>query len=91
VRKAISPIYGIPSKHKFFPAIAEIKEFLETEMAPIRREEVRRAVAEENARSLPAPEIKAPKPKTRRYSYAEFLEMSGRGEVKPRPIGRFEI
>ena len=39
VERAISVVDGLPSKHKWAPRIAEIKEHLEELMVPIRRQE----------------------------------------------------
>lgn len=62
VERAVSVVHGLPSKYKFAPRIAEIKEFLENLMAPIRRQEARDRVAEERDRSLPPPIDRANRP-----------------------------
>ncbi len=41
VKAVIDPRNGIPSKSKWLPTIAEIKEACEAEMAPIRRQQQR--------------------------------------------------
>lgn len=78
---------GLVTRHKFPPRLSEIKEYLDERMAPIwREEERRRNLLPRDPELLPAPA-----PKTKRYSYGEFLAMAERGEVKPRPVGRFEV
>ena len=34
VERTVSPVFGLPAKHKFMPRIAEIKEFLDAQMPP---------------------------------------------------------
>jgi hypothetical protein len=55
VERAVNVVHGLPSKHKWAPRIAEIKEFLEDLMAPIRREEDRQEIERQYRRSLPPP------------------------------------
>lgn len=69
VARAVSPVFGLPRRHKFVPRIAEIAEFLEEEMVPIRREE------ERQARPLMLPE--PPIDRSTRLSYAELCSKYG--------------
>lgn len=62
IATAVSPVYGIPSKYKFIPRISEIKEFLEARMAPIRREQERRAIEAERLAMLPPPIDRSSRP-----------------------------
>ncbi len=75
VERAISPAFGLPAKFKFPPRIAEIREFLEEKMAPIRREDTRRQVRErmreEWGKYLLSP------PRSQRPTYDELNEKYG--------------
>ena len=62
VQKAVSVVYGIPSRFKFVPRIAEIKEVLEELMGPVRREEERARIQFEREHSLPAPIDRSQRP-----------------------------
>lgn len=46
IRQVVDPRTGLPSKFKWLPAIAEVKEACETEMEPIRRQRARDAQIE---------------------------------------------
>lgn len=62
VQKAVSVVYGIPSKFKFMPRLAEIKEVLEKLMEPIDRQRERERLREEQRRSLPPPIDRSSRP-----------------------------
>ena len=84
VERATDPRTGIATRCKFgLPNPADVKEFCDDEMARQYR------MAQEPIYRSSEP-IRPPAPKPGQYTYAEFLEMAGRGEVKSRPIGRFE-
>jgi hypothetical protein len=70
VQRAVSPVFGLPKKFKFPPRISDIAEFLEEEMAPIRRQQERNRLAEERTRALPAPIDRS-----KRKSYEELKVM----------------
>lgn len=55
IRRATDPRTGIASQWKWLPAVAEVKEFCEAEMGPVRREQERERLAAERARALPPP------------------------------------
>ena len=85
VERAVSPVYGLPGKHRFVPRISDIREFLEAEMAPIRRQE------ERDHRPLMLPE--PPVDRARRKTYAELQELCARdgfyiGRKPPENRGR---
>lgn len=92
VRKVVDPRRGLPARCKWLPSIAEIKEALEAEMAPIRRQreweasEARRRAQLEQTEEWNRTRFLPPSaPRQRQYTYAEALEMG-----HARPIGRFE-
>ena len=68
VRRVVDPRHGIPSRSKWLPTIAELKEACELEMAPIRREQERERRRADTQRALAAPEEE----RARRPSYAEL-------------------
>src|SRR5271169_7258112 len=49
IEAVLSPISGIPAKHKFMPSIAEIHEECEDRYSPIRDAELRRRGEEQSA------------------------------------------
>lgn len=55
VQAVVDPRSGLPSRLKWLPTIAEVKEACEREMAPIYREREFQKQREEMARMLPAP------------------------------------
>ena len=83
VERAVSVVHGLPSKHKWAPHIAEIKEFLEELMGPARREERRLRLEEERLTQLPPPVNRAQRPtyeelKARRWAVGLYI-----GDKKP--------
>lgn len=85
VEYAADPRTGIVKEFPMgLPNVGQVREFLEYTQQ--RKDRIERYAAMPKA--LPrAPEAIKPK---RGYSYGEFLDMANRGEVKRRPIGRFE-
>lgn len=81
VDRATDPRTGVASECKWLPAVAEVREFCEREHA--RQIRLSRPIL----KALPRKEIER---KPGQKTYAEFLLMAERGEVKPRPIGFFE-
>lgn len=57
VLAVVNPVSGIPSKTKWLPAVAEVKEACEAEMNPIYAKLRRERQAEERRRLLAPPEI----------------------------------
>ena len=55
IRRATDPRIGIASKSKWLPTVAHVKEFCESEFAPVRRQQERDRLAEDRARALPPP------------------------------------
>lgn len=70
VERAVSPVHGLPRRHKFMPRIAEIAEFLEEDAAPLRRQEER----DSRPLMLPAPPID----RSRRKTYEQLQELCAR-------------
>lgn len=62
VRRVVDPRFGLPSKSKWLPTIAELKAALEDEMGPIRREEARRSI----------PQLEPPIDRSNRPTYEEL-------------------
>lgn len=86
VERAVSPVYGLPKTHKFVPRISEIADFLEAEMAPIRRQQER----DSRPLMLPSP----PVDRSKRKTYAELQEICARdglviGRKKPENRERY--
>lgn len=71
--RAVNVVDGLPSKHKWAPRIAEIKDELERLMIPIRREEERQEREREYMRNREAPVYRAQRP-----SYEELQERCAR-------------
>ena len=69
VARAVSPVFGIPRRHKFPPRLSEIVDWLEEDMAPLRREQER----QERRLALPSPEID----RSKRLSYDELKAKHG--------------
>jgi hypothetical protein len=67
IRKAASPVFGLPAKFKFPPRISEIREFLEKEMEPIYR-------ARSRPKALPSPQVD----KSKRPSLEQMKEKYGK-------------
>jgi hypothetical protein len=67
------------------PNVGQIREFCDG--VQNRQARLERYAALPRPRSQPI-QVAARQPG--QFSYGEFLEMAARGEVKPRPIGRFE-
>jgi hypothetical protein len=67
------------------PNVGQIRDFCDGVQS--RHAQLERYAALPRQRSQP---IAAPARASGQYSYAEFLEMAARGEIKSRPIGRFE-
>ena len=57
VRKVTHPAFGIPSKLKFLPSIAEIRDACEEEMKPVYAARRREIEAERNRRMLAPPTV----------------------------------
>lgn len=74
VEAILSPLSGLPTKHKFLPSIAEIHEALEAQVAPLRRQQER----EHRLRALPPPPS-APRPTLAelKTKYGENFGLSG--------------
>lgn len=90
IRNVTIPETGIPSKIKWLPTIAEIKEACEGHYRAKRYAKEWDAGARKQAEErLEIPDYR-PKPMhaVRQYIYGEYMEMTG---WKGRPIGRFEI
>jgi hypothetical protein len=88
--QVVDPRNGIPSKIKWLPTIAEIKEACESRYAPHRyaADWDKRAAEKIAARdTLAIPDYRPKTTPNKQYTYAEFMEMTG---GKGRPIGRFE-
>lgn len=64
--RAVSAVFGLPRKYKFMPRIAEIAEFLEAEMGPVDRAQVR-------LKALPEPQ----EDRVGRISYEELCAKYG--------------
>ncbi len=80
VAKAASPVFGLPSKYKFMPRIAEIKEWLDAELPPPK----------------PKYLISEPEPdRSNRPTYEELIERCARDGLiigkKKKPFGEREI
>jgi hypothetical protein len=60
------------------------------EVTDIPRNVLRPDLYEGWQRQAPPKPLTPPKPKPGQYTYAQFLEMAAKGEVKARPIGFFE-
>lgn len=90
VARVIDPLSGLPSKQKFAPKLAEIKEACEDHYRARRYTKEWNAGARKQAEErLEIPDYR-PKPMhaARQYTYGEYMEITG---WKGRPIGRFEI
>jgi hypothetical protein len=73
IRRATDPRHGIASQSKWLPTVAEVKEFCESEFAPVRRQQERDRLAEMRARMLPPPiEDRSTRP-----TYEELKTRSG--------------
>jgi hypothetical protein len=85
IRRVVDPRSGLPSRLKWLPTIAEIKEACDAEMAPIRREQDRRRRLEQTRKALGPPlSDREPRGQTlaeMRLTIDEFLRKHGR------PIG----
>ncbi len=75
VRRITDPRGGIPSRLKWLPTIAEVKEACETEMAPVRR---RREREEREARSRALIARALPAPPEREAEIADGLQRLAR-------------
>jgi hypothetical protein len=67
------------------PNVGQIREFCDGVQNRLARLDRYAALPRQQSQPIAAPALKAGQ-----FSYKEFLEMAERGEVKPRPIGRFE-
>jgi hypothetical protein len=77
------PRSGIASEVKFLPAVAEIRSFCNTAAA-------RMKLHERPERRIAVPYVPPPV-LPGQITYGEFLKRVATGELKPRPIGRFEL
>ena len=77
------PRSGIASEMKFLPAVAEVRSFCNEAAA-------RMKMHEQRERKVAVPFVPPPL-KPGQITYGEFLKRSATGELKPRPIGRFEV
>ena len=87
VRAVCSPVNGIATKNKFAPNLAELRNALEVEYAPIERQ-IERERAWANARALPAP-VNRETRKTYEQIQAELAEAGifiGEGKAGPVPM-----
>jgi hypothetical protein len=84
VERAVSVVHGLPSKYKWAPRPAEIKEFLEELMAPIRWAEERAEIDRQYRASLPPPEPD----RSKRPTYEELQAQCARGGLFIGPVGR---
>lgn len=83
IKRVVDPRHGLPSTSKWLPTIAELKDALEAEMAPIRREEDRQEREREYRASLPPPVDR-----TKRPTYEELKAKCAEAGLvigKPRP------
>jgi hypothetical protein len=67
--KLTSPITGLATTLKWRPQLAEIKEFCEAQMGPIRREQERQQLSKERRRALPPPA----EDRSKRATYEELV------------------
>ena len=97
VEKAVSPVFGLPSKTGYAPRLNEIKDFLDKEMVPIVREQTRqsRLMAREpeidRSKRLTYDELKAKYPwdfvgkwKSARFDWSK-VKLEKQPENKPPP------
>jgi hypothetical protein len=94
VRRAVNVVDGLPSKHKWAPRIAEIKEHLEELMAPTRREEERLARERSYQASLEPPVDRSQRlsAKELKAKYGDWTKQLGpRPTEKPDPFSMREI
>lgn len=76
VRHVTNPVRGLPGKLKWLPSVAEVREACEAEMAPIRREQERRARYDATQRLIAAPRPEQ-QPREHRASREELQAKCG--------------
>jgi len=83
VEYVTDPRTGIPSKQKFLPAVAEVREALDARASHLDR-------MQRYERLGPAKPYEPTPTKPGQITYREHLELAAQGKTKPRPIGAFE-
>jgi hypothetical protein len=86
VEAVLSPLNGIPSKHKFLPSIAEVKAELDDRYAPILRAAERERACNQTVRlRIAGPVAPRPTREELRARYPHFLQKVAAVDNKPRP------
>jgi hypothetical protein len=78
------PRTGLPSRQKFLPTVAEVREACDARTAHIARMD---RYSELKTIPVARPQTVC---KPGQITYGEFLQKAAKGETKPRPIGAFE-
>ena len=84
VEYVTDPRTGLPSRQKFLPTVAEVREACDARAAHVARLE--RYSELKPVHRQPPQTVCLPG----QITYKEFLEKAAKGETKPRPIGAFE-
>jgi hypothetical protein len=85
VERCVSPVHGLPATFKFYPRIAEIREFLEKAMEPLREDQYRQKIIND-ARALLAPPVKRMTYDELKAKYGENWGLAATTKSKPGPF-----
>jgi hypothetical protein len=83
--RAVSPVFGLPRAHKFMPRIAEISEFLEKAMGPLREDQYRKKIVDD-ARALLAPPARRMTYDELKAKFGENWGLASTTKSKPGPF-----
>src|SRR5262249_7435276 len=83
VEYVTDPRTGIPSKQKFLPAVAEVREACDARASHLDRMQRYQLLG-------PAKPYEPTPTKPGQITYREHLKLAAQGKTKPRPIGAFE-